>query len=267
MRLNDSIRYLITGLFVLSGTCLLCEEADNEIDCDSLPESKQALCKLLKQCSAIDNESTRQRCYELALTDEMLDEEGNLPSDIEELLNSLQTESKSAPSKTDTFGSEPELDTIDGNATETDETQEKQRKRRGLFGRLAGAVTAPVRALLPGDDNSTKDSDSNKIEPNDTEENEQTERWEATIKKVGRVDRNVHLILLDDGNLFEYIAPSDLRFRKNDKVEVIHVQTWLTEKYRIDGNRGPIRDALLIPCDREDLKGTMKRKCKLMGLD
>lgn len=259
----DSIRILAAGLFLLSGVFVFSEE-DTAIDCDSLPEGKQALCNLLKQCSLIDNEATRQRCYELALEDDIRDADGNLPSDIEAVLNSLQAESESVPEQT----VEVESATHEASETNSAKSNDSQRKRRGIFGRLAGAITAPVRAVLPGGDGKTDaSSNPNENEHKDKDENEQTNRWEATIQKVGRVDRNVHLVLLNDGNLFEYIAPSELRFRKDEKVEVIHVETWLTEKYRLDGERGPIRDALLIPCHREDLKGNMKRKCKLMGLN
>lgn len=265
---RNHISLLFAGLFVLASSSAFSEQTETEIDCDELPESKQALCKLLKQCSLINNEDTRQRCYELALEDEALDAEGNLPEDIEELLDSLQTQSKSTPIETSAIRTETEPDAINSGATESDETNDGQPKKRGLFGRLTGALTAPVRAVLPrGQGKSDQDRATAKNQSRDLDGKEQTKRWEATIEKVGRVDRDVHLILLDDGNLFEYIAPAELRFRKNDTVEVIHVQTWLTEKYRIDGNRGATRDALLIPCDREDLKGKMKRKCKLMGLD
>lgn len=264
----EHISFLIAGLVVLSSACVFSEEAESEIDCDELPESKQALCKLLKQCSLIDNEETRQRCYELALGDETLDAEGDLPEDIQELLDSLEAESESTASATSAVTTKTDTKSVGNGATKTEEANEGKRNRRGLLGRLTGALTAPVRAVLPsGERKSVQDPASNKNQSEDLDGNEQTKRWNATIEKVGRVDRDVHLILLDDGNLFEYIAPAELRFRKNDTVEVIHVQTWLTEKYRIDGNRGAIRDALLIPCDREDLKGKMKRKCTLMGLD
>lgn len=262
----EYIRFLLAGLLVLSGVYLLSDEEKSDIDCDALPESKQALCKLLEHCSFIDDDQTRQRCYELALSDETVDDEGNLLEDVDDVLDWLR-EGSERVSEGET---ELELQSIDESDASSNDEESEPQKRRGLFGRLAGALTAPVRAVLPGGKSkSSQDSDSDEPEPviEESDENEQTKRWEATIEKVGRVDRNVHLVLLDDGKLFEYIAPAELRFRKDEKVEVIHVDSWLTEKYRIDGERGPIRDALLIPCHREDLKGTMKRKCKLMGLD
>lgn len=263
----DYFRFLIAGLFVLISVPLMSDEEKSEINCDALPESKRALCKLLEQCSSIDDESTRQRCYELALSDDMVDEEGNLLEDLDDVLEWLR-EDFEAVSHDET---KLELETTDESDTPSSDEETEPRKRRGLFGRLAGALTAPVRAVLPGgksNSDQTDDSDEQETEEIEGDEKrDKTTRWEATIERAGRVDRNVHLILLDDGKLFEYIANEELRFRKNDKVEVIHVQTWLTEKYRIDGNRGAERDALLIPCHRKDLKGIMKRKCELMGLD
>lgn len=267
----DYFRILIAGLFVLSSVPLLSDEEKSEIDCDALPESKRALCKLLEQCSFIDDESTRQRCYELALSDDMVDEEGNLLEDLDDVLEWLREDSDAISHDETANETQLELETTDESDTSSSEEETEPRKKRGLLGRLAGALTAPVRAVLPGGRSNSDQTDDSveqeTEEPEGDEKRDKTTRWEATIERVGRVDRNVHLILLDDGKLFEYIANEELRFRKNDKVEVIHVQTWLTEKYRIDGNRGATRDALLIPCHREDLKGIMKRKCELMGLD
>lgn len=263
---TDCVRFLVAGLLVLSSVSLLSDEEPSEIDCDALPESKRALCKLLEQCSFIDDEATRQRCYELALSDEVVDEEGNLLEEIDEVLEWLREdfEEESDESTVPVL----ELESLDETEVASGDEETEPRKRRGLLGRLAGALTAPVRAVLPGGrSNPDEESDSDESESEESKGDEKTEKWEATIERVGRVDRNVHLVLLDDGTLFEYIAPAELRFRKNEKVEIIHVQSWLTEKYRIDGKRGPIRDALLIPCDRKDLKGNMKRKCKLMGLE
>ena len=243
---------IVFGFMFGSGPSLSALETE---DCEDLPEDKQALCKLLAACNDIEDESARQRCYELALSDDESGEEiteqqvNNALNELEELVQ--ETEFSQAEQADSSDAETPE----EGESVEPD--LEEESKRRGLFGRIARVVSAPVRALLPRDDGKTEDTEDQQEEPTEDE-------WGATIERTGRIDREVHLVLLDDGRLFEYISEENLRFRKDEGINVIFVKTWLTERYRLEGERGPVRDALLIPCHREDLKGNMLRKCKLM---
>lgn len=240
----------------------------SEVDPDSLSDEQAALLELLSACEKIEDEDTRQRCYEIALKDDE-DEDISIP-DIEKILEDLKgegiSESVEPISEPQSVPEEsPQVPPL-----QESETTNEPTKKRGLFGRLARAVTSPIRAVMP------KSSDNNEQgKPND-EESEQadskeeprgTTSWDAVVVRTGRLDQNVHLVLFDDDKLFEYISPPNLRFRKNDTITVMHVETWLTESYRLDGPRGPIQDAHLIPCHREDRKGNVKRKCELMGID
>ncbi len=247
-----NIQLATIAAIVLMSVSALTEDEDPFWDCDALPEDEQALCKLLAACSQIEDEEVRERCLEAALEDES--DEVNVYEDGFDW--PLQTQDR-----------QPEA-----TADEEEQAAEEPVKRRGLFGRIGRLVSSPIRAVLGGDGKDEKKEEVKTVENTQDEDDENEEvretiSWDAEIEKTGRIDRNVHLVLLSDGKLFEYIAPETLRFRKGEDVTVIHVNTWLTERFRLKGARGPTRDASLIPCHREDLKGNLKRKCKLMGVD
>ena len=256
-------RHVATVLALLACSSLV---ADSESESSSLTEEQEALYDLLSACEKIEDEETQQRCYEIALAD--VDDESAIP-DLKQVFEKLgieydETESEQEEKPT------PDGETTNEDVAKADASTDTEPKKRGLFGRIARAVTSPIRAVLPsGDENDADktDAEQDQTDTDTDEESRGTTSWEAVVVRTGRIDRNVHLVLLDDGKLFEYITPANLRFRKNDSITVTHIDTWMTEDYRLDGPRGPIQDALLIPCHREDKKGNVKRKCKLMGID
>ncbi len=250
-------------------TCLACGNLvwASEEDPDTLSDEQTTLLELLSACEKIEDEETRQRCYELALDDS--EDEDFSDRDIEEILGEIEEESNA---ESDDHVGETQLaphEVADSSQEDDSESANEPKRRRGLFGRLARAVTSPIRAVLPtGSDNRNGNPEIDEDKQMDPdEESRGSTSYDAVVVRTGRIDRNVHLVLLDDDKLFEYISPANLRFRKDDTITVIHVETWLTEGYRLDGPRGPIQDAHLIPCHREDIKGNVKRKCELMGIE
>ncbi|MCY4144253.1 MAG: hypothetical protein OXG08_11295 [Gammaproteobacteria bacterium] len=252
-------------VFVAALACMVCGNlvCASQENLDALSDDQVALLELLSACEKIEDEETRERCYELALKDS--EDEGISDRDIEEILGEIKGESSDQAAGTQLAPKEE----VDNSQVGDSESAKEPKKRRGIFGRLARAVTSPIRAVLPdGSDNKSDESESDEdkqMDPN--EESRGSSSYEAVVVRTGRIDRNVHLVLLDDDKLFEYISPANLRFRNDDTITVIHVETWLTEGYRLDGPRGPIQDAHLIPCHREDIKGNVKRKCELMGIE
>ncbi len=239
----------------------------SEANADSLSDEQAALLELLSACEKIEDDATRQRCYEIALKDDQ--DEDISSADIEKILEELKEEGISENVEQISKPQSGPEESPDIPPLPEEETTNEPTKKRGLFGRLARAVTSPIRAVMPQGSDSRKDkpSDEGSEQTDTAEEPPGTASWDAVVVRTGRLDQNVHLVLMDDDKLFEYICPPNLRFRKDDTLTVIHVDTWLTESYRLDGPRGPIQDAHLIPCHREDRKGNVKRKCELMGID
>ena len=264
---------LLALVFAASSFCA--DESETQgIDCDALPEDKRALCQLLQACNQVEDEDARQRCFELALDEDGLEDQDEL---LEEIADWMKELGITVQDETEAEQDNAEESSQASAEQESDQSSEPaastaDKKPRGFFGRIGRALTAPIRGVLPknrnqSDDTPTRDEASNEESSNNDEleeDDSDSESWTSKVKRAGRLDRNVHLVLLDDGNLFEYITSPELRFRKNDTIKVTYLNTWLTEGYKLEGPRGPIQDAHLIPCYREDVKGNIKRKCELM---
>lgn len=214
------------------------ESADK---CTGLSADQEALCQLLASCREIENDTARQKCFEMAVNPSA-DEDSQVSEDPQSG-RTPQSVGIPEPSVVEdvTIGdvqSPPSAEVID-----------EPKKKRGVFGRIGGAIRNVVR----GDRKEETESESDH------------EEWsEKIVAKTGRIDRNVFLVVLDDGNLYKYSSPPEKRLQIGQKVSVQHIKTWATDSYRITPHSGGTYQAYRIRCERKYLVGTPKKHCEMM---
>ena len=216
-------------------------------DCDKLEPSKQALCRLLLRCDQIEDDATRQRCYELAVevSETLETPASDLVEETQEVVDATTDVVVPVP-----VVPVPDAGSVTEVAEETVEESTEVTRVRGFFQRVAGAVRgAAQRGKEVLDEQKTE---------------EETNTYESVVTKTGRVDRTLFLVVLEDENLYYYTAEPENRMQVGQKVTVHHVKTWATDSYRITPHGQGTHRANRIPCEREYLVGTPKKRCEMM---
>lgn len=241
------------------------------VDCDSLPESRRALCAMVQACATVAEKTQRQECFRVAAEslggdadavgevvhdDEIVGDQTGAVGDDDE---AREVHAEVSSEKTSPVAVEPALETkvveaedepAEAQATEaaappeatTAEAAPKRSRVARAFRELIAAQRATDAPTLP-------------------------RRFTAEVTAHHDLVRDRQLVVLDDALLFEGDRAASSRISVGDEVEVVKTSSRRGRRYQITGPTRRPFDALRIRCELSELSVDNHRKCERMIAD
>lgn len=230
---------------------------EEAVDCDSLPESRRALCAMVQACTTVADETQRQECFRAAA--DSLGNDAEATGDEDEAVvvraetaneettpvdeaPALQTEVVEAPLEDDPVqakANEAPAPAVVPAETAEAEAEPKRSRVARAFRELIAAQRATDAPTLP-------------------------RRFTAEVTAHHDLVRDRQLVVLDDALLFEGDRAASSRISVGDEVEVVKVSSLRGRRYQITGPTKRPFDALRIRCERRELSVDNRRKCERM---
>lgn len=251
---------------------------EEAVDCDSLPESRRALCAMVQACTTVADEMQRQECFRAAADSlggdqddavgdraESDDQAGaareyaeaagdedeavvvHVETASEETMPvdeapALQTEVVEAPLEDDPVqakATDAAAPTVAPAEAANTEAEPKRSRVARAFRELIAAQRATDAPTLP-------------------------RRFTAEVTAHHDLVRDRQLVVLDDALLFEGDRAASSRISVGDEVEVVKASSLRGRRYQITGPTKRPFDALRIRCERHELSVDNRRKCERM---
>ena len=230
---------------------------EEAVDCDSLPESRRALCAMVQACTTVADETQRQECFRAAA--DSLGNDAEATGDEDEAVvvraetaseettpvdeaPALQTEVVEAPLEDDPVqakANEAPAPAVVPAETAEAEAEPKRSRVARAFQELIAAQRATDAPTLP-------------------------RRFTAEVTAHHDLVRDRQLVVLDDALLFEGDRAASSRISVGDEVEVVKASSRRGRRYQITGPTRRPFDALRIRCELHELSVDNRRKCERM---
>lgn len=227
-------------------------------DCDSLPESRRALCVMVQACTTLADEERRLECLRVAAESLVGAEDlavkpesdGGAPTVVAEAEQAEQAEgatseaTASAGPEQPATAAVPAVEASDaggGSATaaEGEAPTQPSRTRRALRELFSAPPPAPDAPVVP-------------------------KRFAAEVTAHRDLVRDRQLLVLDGLLLFEGDRAASSRISVGDLVQVVKSSSMRGRRYQITGPSKRRFDALRIRCEERDLNADNRRKCERM---
>lgn len=247
------------------------------MDCDSLPESRRALCAMVQACTTVADETQRGECFRAAAD--------SLGGDRDDAAGD-----RSEPD--DQAGAAREYAEATGDEDQAVVHAETASEETTLVDEAPAPQTEVVEAPLEDDPVQAKapDAPALTVAPADTAEAEAEpkrsrvarafreliaaqratdaptlpRRFTAEVTAHHDLVRDRQLVVLDDALLFEGDRAASSRISVGDEVEVVKTSSLRGRRYQITGPTRRPFDALRIRCELHELSVDNRRKCERM---
>ena len=229
---------------------LLVSAQAQQTNCDALPESRQPLCLMIEACTAIDDPTRRQECYQAAAnslgdTDTATTAQPADPEPAPVSKEPSQVPNEPAPALEPALVSEEVAPTprVPTPATIAPTPQPAEPNTQGRGSRAMAAVAKLFQS------------------PTSAEGQAIPKRFTATVTAHRDLIRDRQLLVLDNALLFEGERAASTSIDIGDEVRVVKSSSFRGRTYQ---NSGPSRrpfQAIRIRCERADLKTDARRKC------
>ena len=206
-------------------------------NCDSVPESRRAMCVMVQACATLQDAARREECFRIAAD--------SLGGDVDDGREQSQPPTMSestvveAPA-TDVADVKPQRDDAESMTVAVQEQPEQSRTARA-FKELFRAPPASDEPSIP-------------------------ERFTAEVTAHRDLVHDRQLLVLDGYLLFEGDNAASSSIDVGDEVSVVKASSQRGRRYQIVGPSKRRFDALRIRCERWDLSADNRRKCDgMMG--
>lgn len=240
---------------------------EEAVDCDSLPESRRALCVMVQVCATVADKTQRQECFRAAaasLGDDGADaagEHAEVTSDDEAVEGHPEVAIEEAP----TMDAAPALETeVVEAAVEDVPARAPDPPTPAVTAPVEAAVEAATAASEPRRSRVARAFRELIAAQRATDAPTLPRRFTAQVTGHHDLVRDRQLVVLDDALLFEGDRAASSRISVGDEVEVVKASSLRGRRYQITGPTKRPFDALRIRCERHELSVDNRRKCERM---
>lgn len=246
---------MLRALFCALPAVALVAHAQGEAgaNCESLPESRRALCLMVQACTTLADDAQRLECFRMAaqsLVGDASFDEDESSADIATgepeptvASDAPKSEEGATASAVPALEPAPIVETPrTGSNTEdivADEASKPPSRTRKVLRELFSAPPSPGAPAIP-------------------------KRFTAEVTAHHDLVRDRQLVVLDGALLFEGDNAASSRISVGDEVEVVKSSSMRGRRYQIMGPSKRRFDALRIRCEANDLNVDNRRKCERM---